>query len=291
MAELDKETLDLIRASQAPAPETSAVAQETAPEAQETAPEAQAEEALQQDDQEKTEDEQKEEAPPEEKDPGPPENGPFELRNAQGQLMQRMHYQGGKKNGTFEIFSDDMLVQKGAYKEDLIEGPLEIFDHGKLIARVTYVGGKKHGLAQFFKDSCILVENTYKDEVLDGPTVTYYPGTKQRSMEAIYKDGVYEGVMSVYTDSGSLARVTEYTSGKRHGRCVSYYPNGALFEECFFAEDAPCGVTTQYYPDKTKKLERHFDVGGSASREVLYDASGKVVSDTSSASEAAEASS
>ena len=212
---------------------------------------------------------------------GPPKDGCCELYDKQGKLMQRLYYSGGKRNGAFEIFSEGVLLQTGEYKDDLIEGQIEIFDKsGQAIARVVYVGGKKNGPAQFFREGCLVIENHYKEDVLDGPTVAYYPGSKQKSMEAFYKDGLYDGRMTVYAESGSVARVTDYISGKKHGPSVSYYPTSELFEEASFAEDMQCGVMTQYYQDGTKKYERHFDLDGKAVREVTYNTSGQVISDS-----------
>ena len=42
-----------------------------------------------------------------------------------------------------------------------------------------------------------------------------YPSTQQKNIEAIGKDGAYDGMMSVYTETGSLACIAEYTGGKR----------------------------------------------------------------------------
>jgi len=207
--------------------------------------------------------------------------GWVELRDKKGTLMQRIHYQNGQKNGDFEIYDNgEIVVQKGRYKDDQLEGPLEMYERDALVARIQYLGGKKNGAAQFYKGQYALVEHQYQDDVLQGPTVSYYPNTNRVSMRAFYQKGVLDGVMTTYTDAGDVARTVTYTNGKRHGKCVLYYPTGEVFETSEYAEDVPCHVTTQFYQNGVKKYERYHDLEGGAVREVLYDLSGQVVSDT-----------
>lgn len=207
--------------------------------------------------------------------------GCIEQRNKEGVLMQRVHYRNGKRNGIAEIFVSGRLAQKINFLEDLIEGKVELFDrHEKKTAEITYTQGKKNGSAVFYKNNMVMQESQYKDNLLDGHSVHYYPNSTQKSMEVVYKDGLFEGEMVTYTDGGFLARMTTYTKGLRHGQCISYYPTGEVLEESMFSEDIPCGVTVQYYPNKVKKFERYFNTEGKPVRDVLYDFHGVKISDT-----------
>lgn len=208
-------------------------------------------------------------------------HGVVELHNEKKELTQRAEFYNGVLHGVTEIFDKGRVVQRCLYANGVLEGELLLFEQGVCVASIMYAKGKKNGLVRLYKGVFLVAESCYQDDVLDGPSVHYYPHSKQKSMSVSYKNGLQEGEMVTYMNTGDVARKTPYVAGKKHGLSESYYPSGELLEESTYNEDLQTGCLVQYYPSGVKKYERFFDVSGSATREIIYDMQGNVTQDTS----------
>ncbi len=67
----------------------------------------------------------------------------------------------------------------------------------------------------------------------------------------IFKNILDNGLGYKYTSNSTLAFVTTYKNGKRHGESLCYYPDGTLYSTCTYVDDELQGKRFSYHPDGT----------------------------------------
>jgi predicted small lipoprotein YifL len=65
--------------------------------------------------------------------------------------------------------------------------------------------------------------------------------------EAEYKNGVRQGLMKTYYQSGKLRQTFWYVNGMREDTAVWYHEDGAIFRKTAFKRDSMNGMQIQYY--------------------------------------------
>jgi antitoxin component YwqK of YwqJK toxin-antitoxin module len=93
------------------------------------------------------------------------------------------------------------------------------------------------------------------DPAADTSTVadTGFTGVKQfysknfLTYEAEYKNGVRQGLMKTYYQSGKLRQTFWYVNGMREDTAVWYHEDGVIFRKTAFKRDSMNGMQIQYY--------------------------------------------
>ena len=50
------------------------------------------------------------------------------------------------------------------------------------------------------------------------------------------------GIVKSYYDNGRICEEGIYKDGKRHGQCITWYPNGEKELHAYFKEGKPCNI-------------------------------------------------
>jgi hypothetical protein len=67
------------------------------------------------------------------------------------------------------------------------------------------------------------------------------------SYEAEYKNGVRNGLMKTYYQSGKLRQTFHYVNGMREDTAIWYHEDGVIFRKTAFKRDSMNGMQIQYY--------------------------------------------
>jgi antitoxin component YwqK of YwqJK toxin-antitoxin module len=79
-------------------------------------------------------------------------------------------------------------------------------------------------------------------------------------------------------ENGVMKEKSFYISGKRQGECQSFFPNGKLWSDDYFADGLLDGPTASYYDNGQKRYEGAYTKGKPSGIWNFYDNKGKVTS-------------
>ncbi len=174
-------------------------------------------------------------------------------------------------------------------KEGKLHGEQQAFyPNGQLQAILTYDEGVLHGKKMLFaSDGTILEEanynkgkleetyfrrhpdgseslSHYKDNLLNGLHTKFYPKEfsqknptfgKIKSLQATYKDGRLEGIVTEYNEMGKMVAQTPYKEGKKEGTTILYNGDEKVVVKAEFKGDNQHGMTYEYYPNGALKRQ------------------------------------
>lgn len=162
-----------------------------------------------------------------------------------GDLVAEIHYEKGVLHTPSRYFHVNGTLQKIIpYQHGLIEGDIQIYDEsGNLLEQISYSAGQKHGSAhcswatkspQYLEtyDADLLLEASYHEA--DGRLVAQiHHGTGQQALFKNgvlyslieYKNGIPEGLVSLFDPDGSLHSTYVIQNGKKEGEEWEYYPS------------------------------------------------------------------
>lgn len=90
--------------------------------------------------------------------------------------------------------------------------------------------------------------------MLTGPKADFHPNGKVARRYTL-KDGVPDGYVRSYSDSGNIIMEQNFTGGIPNGRCVTYFSNGQIESESYYVDGLPQGERKEYYRNGNIKLE------------------------------------
>ncbi len=102
---------------------------------------------------------------------------------------------------------------------------------GTLINLAEYDNGIKSGLyLEFDNFGALVVQETYLNGKLDGEQKKYAAGPNSRILRSSssYKNGLYHGTCTEFTETGTMRSQVQYKEGKKDGTTKWYYTNGKL---------------------------------------------------------------
>ena len=198
----------------------------------------------------------------------------------------RREYSPDGKIISAKIFLDGIVIGDGIVDEEgLKQGPWkEYHDSGELKAIGKYVDGKKIGEWKwYYKNGKIEQIGAYlKNEKPDGEWKWYYDDGKLLRDE-FYAGGLENGLMTEYSDSGTVIAKGEYIDGledsswvymlgdvkvegsykegKRDGDWKYYYHNGTLSFNGKFLDDNPDGKHIYYWDNGKEREEGNYIMG------------------------------
>ncbi len=150
-------------------------------------------------------------------------------------------------------FPSGQLQAECVYRKGLLQGRKRLFqENGTRVFEATYLLGKLEGPFFQKKASWIEVEATYKNNRLTGYYAEYYPpqdNKRQKAMEAEFVDGKLHGLMTSYTEQGTVMVAMMFDKGKRSGKARMYGDNGKLAMEAEFVNGVQEGTMIEYFPN------------------------------------------
>ncbi|MEI8321412.1 MAG: hypothetical protein WCG05_05365 [Alphaproteobacteria bacterium] len=210
----------------------------------------------------------------------PPQDGIQEIKDKNGNVIQRIPYAGGKVSGVREIYSPttQKLIQTTTYTEGIIDGKMQGFDADEnLIQDMMYVQGQKQGLSTFYAKGVKIADINFVDDLMSG-IATYYSPLGYVSMIASYTNNKLDGPYTLFNDKKDIIKKCTYVAGNLEGLSQTFYPSGALLEETVYANNLPQIKTTQYYESQKIRMIRTFDEDGKLIQEEIFQEDGALKS-------------
>ncbi|WP_186767627.1 toxin-antitoxin system YwqK family antitoxin [Blastopirellula retiformator] len=178
------------------------------------------------------------------------------------------------------------FVSTASFKAGELHGVWGIHDaNQRIIMEVSFVEGDRHGPANFYNvDGAKLQEANYVNGLLDGEVLEYPRGAKQPSRSMFIKgrelapkvdqekngrkksEGVYlyAPLVAKTRDSWWDAKLAEYApqgEDERHGKWITYYPNGQIQVEGEYEFDVPVGKFIWWYSNGQKAIQGSYVAG------------------------------
>ncbi len=120
-------------------------------------------------------------------------------------------------NGYYQItFIDGNVSAEGQYVKGLRDGLHKFYYEktGELWQEINYKKGRLHGLYEMrTRKGSLMTHATYIDGKPDGTAKSYYANGLLSSMDS-FKNGVRQGITSVYYETGGLMREVIYRNGE-----------------------------------------------------------------------------
>ncbi|WP_248724713.1 tetratricopeptide repeat protein [Seonamhaeicola sp. ML3] len=200
-----------------------------------------------------------------------------------GKINEIANYEGGKLNGAFLNFYDNVKPKIiTTYKDGALHGEYKYHnDDGALIQKKFFKNGKLDGLYKsYFKVGEELLEwhIPYANDSVVSVATEYYANGDVYA-EIPFKNGKRHGVEKKYHFNKKLSSEISYANGELNGPYKTYFNNGNIEEEGFSKDnfyDSPWKI---YHKDGTLKIEQTYVKGSLNDIYKEYDTDGKLYSE------------
>lgn len=183
----------------------------------------------------------------------------------------------GLKQGEWkEYYETGELKASGKYENGLKIGEWKYwYENGKLEQKGIYVKGEKPDKewTWYFKNGNTLRKETYINGIENG-FLTEYSDSGTIITYGEYVDGLEEGVWTYQL--GDIKIEGSYKEGTRTGEWKYWYDNGNLFFKGIFLDDNPDGKHTYYWDNSKIKEEGYYIMGKREGEWVRYNYDGTV---------------
>jgi len=157
-----------------------------------------------------------------------------------GQLKSEITYKDGKKNGPYTWYWDNgNISDQGAYKDGKLDGPIKVYYYtGELQIEGVLKDRQKVGIVRgYYKNGQLKSEGTYRNDERNGPLKSYFENGKLRSDE-LFKNDVQVGPFQYYHENGQLRlKGTRKNDGVKDGVVKEYDDSGKLIGEYTWKDD------------------------------------------------------
>jgi len=175
------------------------------------------------------------------------------------------NYENGKKEGTWIIKQDDIILSRQSYKNDKLEGysieyslshsltffckPIKV---RKLKSHGYYRNNKKDGFWKYYNNGMIYSKGFYKDGKKEGLWNFYY-STGADFYNGHFKNNRKEGVWVNYYLDGTIRSKRSYSEGKKDGEWVWYQEDGKTASKGIYINGIKEGKWRYYKSNGTLK--------------------------------------
>lgn len=188
-----------------------------------------------------------------------PPNGVIEEFHDNGNVRQRMTYEGGEKHGAYATFYDDNAKWiVGAHERGVEHGKHQRWwKNGTLAQDSTYVAGQLDGVyKRWYANGKAWEEGRYANGKLVGPYRKWWKNGKPAQVAGYGNDGRLDGAYKTFYDTGAKWAVGTYANGKAQGVMQRWFPNGTLgYVMNHDASGRPHGAHKKWWPDGKPRLE------------------------------------
>jgi len=176
-------------------------------------------------------------------------------RKVQGKYTVEIQFMDGIKNGFVKQFQNNILIEEGTFKDNLLEGEFKIFDlNGNLESTTVYKNGLKNGEKRIYWETGELghIYHYSQDQLID-TSYSYYRSGKKLA-RSIHHDGFGNSEEINYLDSTR----TNFMSGyMRNGKSVDDWIYKFSSDSCFIRyydmnntyTQEPCDCDTLTIPE------------------------------------------
>lgn len=175
-------------------------------------------------------------------------------RKTQGKYIIELQFVNGKKNGTVKQFENNVLIEEGTFKDNLLDGEFKTFDtYGNLESTTMYKNGLKDGEKRIYWETGELghLYHYSRDQLID-TSYSYYRNGKKLA-RSIHHNGFGNSEEINYLDSTQ----TNFMAGSmRNGKSVGDWIYKFSADSCFIRHygiydsytQTPCDCDTLTIP-------------------------------------------
>jgi antitoxin component YwqK of YwqJK toxin-antitoxin module len=173
----------------------------------------------------------------------------------------------GLYDGEYEHYKNNVLIEKGTYKEGRKEGLFSEYlsSSGSLKQESEYTAGKIDGLVRtFFADGSVATEKGYKNGREHGPDRRFDYGEPEPRRDFNFFEGEKDGrqMSRVVSNQGDYTEVIHYNRGVKAGEFLqTWQSSGAVKTRGFYEGGKEHGVWTYGRSDGTTESEVSFRDG------------------------------
>jgi len=209
--------------------------------------------------------------------------------NDKGLKTESINYLYGKKNGYYFKYSNDTLLSKEMYLNDIQQGVSYYFyPTGNVNFEINYKDGAKQGDAYEYSEDGILISifeyrygnivdreriNRYDNAGLKNGTWKEFYESGSVKSEITYEHGVIDGYLKEYSKEGKITKSERYLNGElvvvstdtvtneaKAEIKTQYYDSGKIKDSGSFTEkNIPIGIHREYNEDGTIKNSVTYD--------------------------------
>jgi antitoxin component YwqK of YwqJK toxin-antitoxin module len=184
--------------------------------------------------------------------------------------------QGVAEEYTYNANGTCIMLQRGEYKDSLLNGRFEVYKNGHLLEDATLKNGIRHGITIWYHDNGqIAQESVFDHDSLKSSEVYYEDGTLEQTIETAYNtlQNVEITTHKKYRPTGVLQSVGQYKDGQEHGFFEhndedgylvrrQRYVDGRLREtESFNKDGEKHGLTAHYEQNGTPRFTAEYANG------------------------------
>jgi antitoxin component YwqK of YwqJK toxin-antitoxin module len=181
-----------------------------------------------------------------------------------------------EKHGSYNLYFNDVLLQKGNYQNGLRDGSWTFYNnHSIPTASGNYKNGKMDGEWKFYyRNGTFASAITFNDGERNGPATGYYDNG-QKATERSYKDNHHYGKYIIWDKHGVKAEEFNYgDNGKMHGIQKEWYRNGVPKSEFYMVHNIVDSIYKSYHPNGKPSEELIYKQGVVWNVKLLNDSSG-----------------
>ncbi len=196
-----------------------------------------------------------------------------------GGIESRAMIKGNKRNGKQEVFyRSGKTFREFSNKDGLGEGPyVSYHPNGELFEKGELKENWRTGVWEiFYPDGKLEKKGKYSEGNKVGEWITYFPDGKKQFIKNFNSEGIPDGMITEFTESGQLWSekkvdenklvaykyygpegnlLVEESNSKGNMPLKSFYPNGALSSEGTLERGYINGPVVYYYPNGNIKLK------------------------------------
>lgn len=168
-----------------------------------------------------------------------------------GKKASALNYANGLRNGLQEHwYENGQLRERTSYTNEVMNYKYTWYFNGKPRAVETYKNGLPEGTWRTYpdpsesRDSLPSSVDEYAGGLRNGVHLAYANGF--RTEEVYYKNGVLDGTLKKWDQTGNLGVSENYVKGLRDGLC-KYYDHGKLIREVEYSKGKINGTEKEYY--------------------------------------------
>ncbi|MFP5471023.1 MAG: toxin-antitoxin system YwqK family antitoxin [Bacteroidia bacterium] len=171
-------------------------------------------------------------------------------------LSQNKTDNKGRKQGKWEVKyeNSEVVRYKGSFVNDKPVGKFTYYHtNGKLMSESNYVANSNVCRTRLYDiEGVLMAYGKYVNQVKDS-TWTYYS-----------------------FNGGKVIGREDYQNGQRHGKKITYYENGNIYEEIPFENNVEQGTWNMYYSDGKVKVTAKYVDGNLDGKIVYYYSNGNI---------------
>ena len=187
-----------------------------------------------------------------------------DLHYPNGQLIEKISYKEGKKNGKFTGYYETSQTKYiRTYKDNKLEGKYADYtESGQILLKQSYANDLLDGASkEWYLNGEVKVKTSYTAGKLNGGFMSY-DSLGRKETKGTYDMGLKAGDWLTWYPSGKKKERLSYFSGKANGMYSLWDEEGRIIKEGEYSNDLKHGVWITFDPDlKRQESYEYYDMG------------------------------